>query len=218
MIAVAKAVAELAPGVPWGDAHYLAFKRVAGFNNDYRLCAAALALSERGELDTLWTAEGTGFPHLEARIQALEARCAEAVSRWYKSVPPPDVPLVTRAELDSLGWDLAVLTGRNREELESGFQALGFRLPGVADIAPHLRKPLPGGLLQLADAFRAEAIVFAGDTRDDARALRLAREARPDLTWTFAAIGKLADAIAGAGDLRAPSLPDLLTILKGARP
>jgi histidinol-phosphate aminotransferase len=217
MIAVAKAMGELAPETPWSDAHYLRFKQEAGFNNDYRLCAAALSLAERGELDSLWTAPGTGFPHLEQRIRDLEPACAEVVSRWYKSVPPPDTPLVTLAELESLGWDLAVLTGRNPEELESGFQALGFRLPGVADRAPHLRKPLPGGLLQLADAFQSEAIVFVGDTRDDAQALRLAREARPDLAWTFAGVGPQRDAIAGADDLRAPSLRELLSILKGAQ-
>jgi len=217
MAAVAKALGELAPGLPWMDAHYLAFKQVGSFNNDYRLCAAALALAERGELDTLWTAHGTGFPQLEQRIAELEPLCAEVVTRWYKSVPPPDIPLVTLAELESLGWDLAVLTGRNYEELESGFQALGFRLPGVADNAPHLRKPLPGGLLQLADAYQADQIVFVGDTRDDAQALRSAREARPDLVWTFAGVGPLRDSIAREGDLRAPSLRALLSFLKGAQ-
>jgi len=217
MNAVAKALGELAPGLPWMDAHYLAFKQVAGFNNDYRVCAAALALAERGELDTLWTAQGTGFPHLEQRIQELEPRCAEVVTRCYKSVPPPDTPLVTQAELEALGWDLAVLTGRNYEELESGFDVLGFRLPAVADNGAHLRKPEPGGLLQLADAFQAQEIVFVGDTRDDAMALRLAREARPDLVWSFAAVGPLRDAIAREGDLRAPSLRALLSVLKGAR-
>ena len=218
MNAVAKAVAELIPGLPWMDAHYLGFKQVAGFNNDYRVCAGAVALAERGELDRLWSAQVTGFPDLEARIQELEPACAEVVVRHYKSVPPPDVALVTLAELEALPWDKAVLTGRNYEEMEWGFNSLGFRLPGVADGGPHLRKPCPGGLLQLADAYQAEEIVFVGDTRDDAQALRLAREARPDLVWTFAAVGPLRNAIARAEDLRAPSLSALLAILKGARP
>jgi len=217
MHAVAKALGELAPELPWMDAHYLAFKQVAGFNNDYRVCAAALALAERGELDTLWSAQVTGFPHLEERIQALEPRCAEVVIRCYNAVPPPDTALITRAELEALGWELAVLTGRNHDELETGFGVLGFRLPGVADSAPHLRKPMPGGLLQLADAFQADEIVFVGDTRDDAQALRLAREARPDLVWTFAAVGPLRDSIARENDLRAASLRALLAILKGGR-
>jgi len=218
MNAVAKALAELVPDLPWMDAHYLGFKQVAGFNNDYRLCAAAVALAERGELDRVWSAQVTGFPDLEARIQELEPGCAECVTRHYKSVPPPDVALVTRAELDALPWDKAVLTGRNYEEMEWGFQSLGFRLPGVADGAPHLRKPMPNGLLQLADAYQAEEIVFVGDTRDDAMALRLAREARPDLVWTFAAVGPQRNTIARAEDLRAPSLPALIATLKGARP
>jgi len=168
-------------------------------------------------MESLWSAPATGFPHIEARIQALEPGCAQVVTRFYKSVPPPDTALVTLAELEALGWDLAVLTGRNYEELESGFQVLGFRLPAVADSAPHLRKPMPGGLLQLADAFQAEEIVFVGDTRDDAQTLRLAREARPDLVWTFAGVGHLRDSIARETDLRAPSLRALLAVLKGAR-
>jgi histidinol-phosphate aminotransferase len=219
MAAVAKAVAELAPGIDWMDAHYLGFKAVGGFNNDYRLCAAAVALAERGELDRVWSAAPAGFPDLEARIAELEPMCAEAVVRHYKSVPPPDLPLVTEAELDALeGWDKAILTGRNYEEMAWGLDCLGFRLPGVGDAAPHLRKPKPGGLLQLADAYQAEEIVFVGDTRDDGWALRSAREARPDLVWTFAAVGPQRDAIARAEDLRAPSLRALLEQLKGARP
>ena len=217
MIAVGKALKELAPELPWMDAHYLAFKQVAGFNNDYRLCAAAMALGERGELESVWSAQAQGFPQLEQRIQELEPRCAEVVIRCYQSVPPPDTPLITLPELEALGWDLAVLTGRNYDELETGFRVLGFRLPGVADGAAHLRKPQPAGLLQLADAYRAEEIVFVGDTRDDAQALRSARSLRPDLVWTFAAVGNLRDTIAREGDLRARSLRALLPILKGVR-
>jgi histidinol-phosphate aminotransferase len=218
MIAVGKALGELAPELPWMDAHYWAFKQVGGFNNDYRVCAAALALGERGQLDRVWSAQGVGFPDLAARIDELEPLAAETVIRWYNAVPPPDTPLVAKDELDALGWDVAVLTGRNYDELETGFRVLGFRLPAVADSAPHLRKPMPGGLLQLADAFQAEQIVFVGDTRDDAQALRAAREARPDLVWTFAAVGPSRDAFAREEDLRAATLRALLPILKGVRP
>ena len=75
---------------------------------------------------------------------------------------------------------------RNPGETELGFAALGFRLPGVCDAAPHLRKPSPCGLLQLADAYRAEEIVFAGDTRDDAqtRAAR-AQDPQEDVRSSF---------------------------------
>ena len=58
----------------------------------------------------------------------------------------------------------------------------GFRLPAVADAAPHLRKPEPAGLLQLADAFRAEEIALRGRHPDDARLpARGRRSCRPDL-------------------------------------
>ena len=215
MDAVALALKELAPGLEWLDAHYLAFKQWPGFNNDFRLCAGALALAERGGLATLWS----GLPDdLEDRIQALEPVCSESVQRHYQALPNRDVPLVTRAELDALAWDKAILTGRNPGEAAMGFEVLGFELAGVTDAAPHLRKPSPCGLLQLADAYRAQEIVFAGDTRDDAQTLRLARELRPDLVWRFAAVGAQREFIAREGDLRVPSLRSLLTILQGDRP
>jgi len=215
MDAVALALGELAPGLEWQDAHYLAFKQWPGYNNDFRLCAGALALAETGGLSRLW---GGPPPDLEARIQALEPRCAEAVQRHYLTLPNRDLPLVTRAELEALPWEKAILTGRNPFEASLGFEVLGFTLPGVTDAAPHLRKPSPCGLLQLADAYRADEIVFAGDTRDDATTLRRARELRPDLVWRFAAVGAQREFIAREGDLRVPSLRSLLTILQGDRP
>ena len=189
MNAVAKALGELAPGLPWMDAHYLAFKQVGGFNNDYRVCAAALALAERGRAGQPVDRPGHRLPAPGGAHPGAGAPLRRGGHPLVQVGAAPGHPLVTRAELEALGWDLAVLTGRNYEEMESGFEVLGFRLPAVADGAPHLRKPMPGGLLQLADAFQAEEIVFVGDTRDDAQALRAAREARPDLVWTFAAVG-----------------------------
>ncbi len=179
MNAVAKALAELVPGLPWMDAHYLAFKHVAGFNNDYRVCAAALALAKRGELDRLWTTQGTGFPDLEERVQALEPGCADVVaSRTVRAGAgqPPGQP--GGAGSPGLGPGGAHRAQRRGDGHR--VRGAGFHLPAVAARAPHLRKPLPGGLLQLADR-SSEAVVFVGDTRDDAQALRLAREARP--TW-----------------------------------
>jgi phosphoglycolate phosphatase-like HAD superfamily hydrolase len=164
----------------------------------------------------VWSRQAEGFPELEERIRGLEPRCSEAVQRCYQAFPIPDTPLVTREELDAVPWEKAVLTGRNPSELDCGFRILGFRLPGIADCAGHLRKPEPGGLLQLADAFQAQEILFAGDTRDDAQALCSARRARPDLAWRFAALGPWRDFIAREDDLRSPSLRSLLAVLRGA--
>ncbi len=217
MNAVAKALGELAPGLPWMDAHYLAFKHVGGFNNDYRVRRrpGPGRVRRAGQPvvgpDHRLPAPGGAHPGPGAQVR----RSGHQVVQVHAA---PDEPLVSLGELEALGWDLAVLTGRNDEEMDTGFGVLGFRLPGVADRAPHLRKPLPGGLLQLADAFQAEQVVYVGDTRDDAQALRAAREARPDLVSTFAAVGPNRDTIAREGDLRAASLRALLPILKGARP
>ena len=119
-----------------------------------------------------------------------------------------------RPELEATGMDLAICTGRPPEELALAFEVLGFELPAVCDSEPRFRKPRPDGLLALAARFGARRVLFAGDTRDDAAALRAAREQRPELAWTFAAIGPDRARIAQAGDLRASTLRELLAGLR----
>lgn len=210
--AVARAMKELAPQQAWDDRDWLAFKRVGGFNNDFRLTAGALALAERGEMDRLQRAEGVGFPDLEARIQALEPRCQEVVQRHYAETKALETPLISLSELQALGMDVAVFTGRPPEEWEMAVEVLGFTLPAVTDSAPHLRKPRPDGLLQLADAFRAQEVLFVGDTRDDGACLRAAQSLRPDIAWSFAAVGPDGDRV--GGDLIGESLRALLPEIK----
>jgi histidinol-phosphate aminotransferase len=211
--AVSRAIAEMVPGQAWSLEHFRAFKRVGGFNNDFRLTAGAVALAERAEMERLWDSEGKGFPDLEARIQELEPRCKEVVQRHYAITKALEAPLVSHDELDALGWDVAIYTGRPPEELLLAEEVLGFQLPAVCDFAPHLRKPLPGGLLQLADTFRSQEVVFVGDTRDDNASLQAARRERPEIAWTFAAVGPECERIAVEGDLQAESLRSLLPLL-----
>lgn len=217
MEAVARALVELAPSLVWSDAHFRTFKRVGGFNNDFRLAAGALALHEVGQMERLWSAEGVGFPDLEARIQALEPLCQRAVQAHYAQTRHLETALITHDELARTGLELAICTGRPPEELAMAFEVLGFELPAVCDSAPELRKPRPDGLWILAERFRAEAVIFAGDTRDDATALCAARAARPGIAWTFAAIGPERTRIAEPGDLQAESLRALLRVLEQGR-
>jgi len=222
MEAVARALNELRPSLPWSDEAYMAFKRLGGFNNDFRLAAGALALAETfGDVDLQAVIEGTrgqGFPELEARFQALEPAAQIVVQKHYADTIQLERPLVTHDELRATGRDLAILTGRPPEELILAWRVLGFELPAVCDAAPHLRKPEPAGLLQLADAFRAEEILFVGDTIDDARCLRAAAAMRPELQWRFAALGPDRDRFALPGDLPTASLRDLLPMLNEELP
>jgi len=211
--AVSAALAELAPSLAWDDEHFAAFKRVGGFNNDFRLTAGALALAEIGGLDGLRHATGKGFPHLESRIRELEPRCRDTVQKHYARTRRMERPMVSRQDLDAFPGDLAIFTGRPPDELTLAFQVLGFRIPAVADSAPHLRKPRAEGLVQLADAFRSTQVIFVGDTCDDASALRGARDLCPGVDWIFAAVGPDRQWIAGEGDLQAPRLRDLLSTL-----
>ncbi len=222
MEAVARALAELRPALPWSDGVFRAFKRLGGFNNDFRLCAGALALAEAyGDVDLQPVIEGTGgrgFPALEGRIQALEPSAQTIVQKHYAETIQLERPLVTLAELRATGRDLTVLTGRPPEELDLAWRVLGFELTAVCDAAPHLRKPEPAGLLQLADAFRAEEILFVGDTIDDARCLRRAAALRPELQWRFAGVGPDRLRFVSPGDVQAASLRDLLPILNQELP
>lgn len=222
MEAVARALAELRPTLPWSAGAFRAFKRLGGFNNDFRLAAGALALAEvHGDLPLqpiVEQAVGRGFPDLEARIQALEPAAQAVVQKHYADTIRLEQPLATLAELQATGWDLAVLTGRPPEELELAWQVLGFKLPAVCDAAPHLRKPEPAGLLQLADAFRAEEILFAGDTVDDASCLRAAAAHRPELRWHFAALGPDRARFASPVAVQSASLRDLLPMLNQELP
>ena len=216
MEAVARALRELAPDLAWTDEHFRAFKRVGGFNNDFRLTAGALALHETGGMDRLGAAAGVGFPALEGRIRELEPSCQRAVQRHYAETRRLEIPLVTLPELEATGLELAIYTGRPPEELTLAFQVLGFELPAVCDSEPRFRKPSPDGLLVLAERFGAGSVIFAGDTRDDGAALRAARDLRSEIQWTFAAIGPERERIAQPEDLRAETLRDLLPRLPQA--
>ena len=217
MEAVARTLAELRPALPWSDDTYTAFKRLGGFNNDFRLAAGALSLSEVfGDVDLLPLIEGTagrGFPELEARFQALEPAAQELVQKHYADTIRLERPLIALPELQATGWDLAILTGRPPEELDLAWRVLGFQLPAVCDAAPHLRKPEPAGLLQLADAFRAEEIVFVGDTVDDARCLQAAAAVRPELSWRFVGVGPDRALFCGPDDGQSTTLLDYLPML-----
>jgi histidinol-phosphate aminotransferase len=211
MEAVARALAELLPGVAWSDAHFTAFKRAGGFNNDFRLTAGAMALAERGELDRIL--DGFSPADCTARIAELEPRAKEVVQRHYADTLHFERPLISLEELRAFPGDLAILTGRPPEELDLAWKVLGWRLPAIADSVPHLRKPSPSGLLQLADAFRAEQVTFAGDTLDDAACLSAARQLRPEIRWRFAAIGPDRGRFAAPGDPQAATLRELFPIL-----
>ena len=208
--AVAGALAELEPGMPWDDLKYAALKRMGGFNNDFRLAAGALALFEAGLLADLAQVDAAGLAALAPRMDALEPMCTVIVRKHYSRTHWLERPLVRRHDLDAFKGDMAIFTGRPPVELAQAFEVLGFRLPAVTDSALHLRKPRPEGLIQLADAYRTRRITFVGDSVDDATALAAARRLRPDLDWVFAAVGPNRAGFAGAEDLQAECLLDLL--------
>lgn len=210
--AVRLALSEMRPGLVWDDRYFRAMKRLGGMNNDFRLCAGVAVLGDRGRLGELLEGRVTWDEGLEAALSELFAEAAARVARHYEHTRACEVPLVTHAELEALGVPFAILTGRDPRELRDAMGTLGFTCEAVCAHAPHVEKPRPGGLLQLADAFRATHVVFVGDTRDDRAALVAAAKLRPETHFRFAAVGPDRDSFARAteGDRAAATLRDLL--------
>jgi hypothetical protein len=105
-----------------------------------------------------------------------------------------EIPLVLGNELETLGANWAIFTGRSPGEAALGMRLLGARLPSERLICasnPRYRKPRPDALLELAARTKATRLVFVGDNpmtcrqramqemRDSMSALRIApKEAR----------------------------------------
>lgn len=190
--AVQRALAELAADLPWDDGLFRAMKRAPGMNNDFRLTAALVHLWRAGEARFAPVAAGAGPTFDEADLAAIEALVPEAAARvahHYETTQALEAALATAADLAELPGTHAIYTGRNVHELGLAAKILGFHLPAVVDRGPHVRKPAPGGLLQLRDAFRATCVMFVGDTRDDAAALRAAQSELPHVRFGFCAVG-----------------------------
>ncbi len=187
--AVRRALAELRPSFGWDDAFFRAMKRLGGMNNDFRLAAGLLALDDEGRLGDLIPGNTTWNADLEQKLTGHLAATSTRVAHHYEETKATETALVTESELLALGVPFAILTGRAPHELVDAFATLGFTCEAVSASAPHLEKPNPGGLLQLADSFRATDIVFVGDTMDDRTALLRAAALRPETRFVFAAVG-----------------------------
>ncbi|NOU27996.1 MAG: aminotransferase class I/II-fold pyridoxal phosphate-dependent enzyme [Polyangiaceae bacterium] len=201
--AVARALAELAADLPWDDRLFRTMKRAPGMNNDFRLTAALMHLWRAGQARFAPVAAGTGPTFDEADLTAIEALVPEAAARvahHYETTQALEAALATAADLAELPGTHAIYTGRNVHELGLAAKILGFQLPAVVDRGAHVRKPAAGGLLQLRDAFRATSVMFVGDTRDDAAALRAAQAELPHVRFGFCAVGPAREEIVPSPD------------------
>lgn len=188
--AVQRALAELAADLPWDDGLFRAMKRAPGMNNDFRLTAALMHLWRAGRFAPVAAGTAPTFDAADlAAIEQLVPEAAARVAHHYETTQALEAALATAADLAELPGTHAIYTGRNVHELGLAAKILGFQLPAVVDRGAHVRKPAPGGLLQLRDAFRATSVMFVGDTRDDAAALRAAQSELPHVRFGFCAVG-----------------------------
>jgi histidinol-phosphate/aromatic aminotransferase/cobyric acid decarboxylase-like protein/phosphoglycolate phosphatase-like HAD superfamily hydrolase len=223
--AVAKALLERFPALPWEDGIFRTMKRVAGMNNDFRLAAAVgwlweeKSLASDSRFDALLRGVAPAFNASElASIDANEAILAPLVRRHYGSTQVLEHALIDLRALHEISEDCAIFTGRDPHELNLAQDTLGFSLPAVCDRGPHLRKPQGAGLLLLRDAFRADRILFVGDTHDDYAALKAAQRELGHVEFAFCAVGAFASEIVPSPDSNATfafrSLRDALPSLR----
>jgi histidinol-phosphate aminotransferase len=190
---VQNALRDLAPDFPWSDGLFRAMKRIPGMNNDFRLTAALLhgwrTLGPEYLTAVMGPESFTLGASESAAIEALTPTAASRVAHHYQTAWQHERPLVRAEDLAALPGTHAIYTGRNAGELALAERVLGFQLPAVVDCGAHVRKPSPGGLLQLRDAFRASSVMFIGDTRDDYAALQSAARELPHVRFGFCAVG-----------------------------
>ncbi|MFP4530580.1 MAG: TIGR01548 family HAD-type hydrolase [Halodesulfurarchaeum sp.] len=94
-------------------------------------------------------------------------------------------------------FELGVVTGRPRAEAELALDRVGLDVPGERLFAMEdwAGKPDPAGLITVAERANAEAVAFAGDTRDDIRTAKNAQGEDPERT--YAGIGVLTGGLSG---------------------
>ncbi|MFB6086861.1 MAG: TIGR01548 family HAD-type hydrolase [Halodesulfurarchaeum sp.] len=82
-------------------------------------------------------------------------------------------------------YELGVVTGRPRAEAELALDRVGLAIPDDRLFAMEdwVGKPDPAGLIAVAERANAEAVAFAGDTRDDVRTARNADRDDPDRSY-----------------------------------
>lgn len=95
-------------------------------------------------------------------------------------------------------FELGILTGRPREEARITLERMGWQFDSRALVAMEDwdgEKPSPDALLNLADRFMAETVLYVGDTLDDIRTARNASET--DEERTYHGIGVLTGGLTG---------------------
>jgi HAD superfamily hydrolase (TIGR01548 family) len=107
--------------------------------------------------------------------------------------------LIESATIDALDADfeLGVVTGRPRAEAELALDRVGLAIPGDRLFAMEdwAGKPDPAGLIAVAERTGAEAVAFAGDTKDDVRTARNADS--EDADRRYYGIGVLTGGLTG---------------------
>lgn len=137
--------------------------------------AAAAALSGEARWRSLREAVVPLFQRLYAGPRSLEVYGVAPTEP--RGLYEEEEPLVSAEELSAPGLPFGVFTGRTRGEAALGLERLGFELPEerlVCDTQPRFRKPRPDGLLALAAALPAGALLYVGDGADDLACARAA--------------------------------------------
>ena len=137
---------------------------------------AGPALTEEFEIRlTRLAQESYGGTSACRRLYGFEPETIRQVGRWQTEAvllaPQLAEPMISR---------IGIVTGRNRAEMEQGFQLLGWQPPPehvvVAD-DPAFDKTNPAKLVAMLNRMHSRKALFVGDTRDDLELVMNARQA-----------------------------------------
>ena len=179
--------------------HYKSLKEISGFNNDWNVAITGAgwiifypSTSFESFLE-LVIYKGNGFNSLKAAIPEITDSLIQNVSRLameaYGGITACDqlygfkptsikidgmwkneTPYIKNNVIENILPISGIVTGRNKTEMELGFQILGWDLPksrvAVSD-NPKLDKPNPTKLMQIIGELDSQNPIYFGDRIDD---------------------------------------------------
>lgn len=179
--------------------HYKSLKDISGFNNDWNVAITGAvwiifypSTSFESFLE-LVIYKGNGFNSLKAATPEITDSLIQNVSRLameayggitaceqlYGFKPTSikidgmwknETPYIKKNVIENILPISGIVTGRNKTEMELGFQILGWDLPeprvAVSD-NPKLDKPNPKKLMQIIGELDSQTPIYFGDSIDD---------------------------------------------------
>jgi len=191
--------------------HYNSLKELSGFNNDWDVAIAGAAwikyypeTSFDSFLEIATEAKSelpNSFIKTVSRL-AMESYGGDTACEQLYGFKPSSIQIdgmwkneksyLNRENIESILAISGIVTGRNKSEMELGFQILGWELPdsrvAISD-NPKLDKPNPEKLLNVVSNVNCQSPIYFGDSIDDYFLVKNFNE-QSNLQMTFCCVGE----------------------------